>query len=236
MQPNDKELDRLIVPVHKIPKTGDIWKYVPMLDMYPEFKMPVDGVSIIAILRYIGVLYQKNSPFLTIESIAKRKIAAANWAGFKRTDKGDKFLKTYMDIIAGKNDNVNKMIVRMCRIQKNPDFQQLVIYETVLARELDSLMNMKNPDDIKKTKGNIDSFTDSINELSGKFFFGDSDTNLLESLMDEIENEQLELTPEDISIKLRARERILNYNPYDDYEPEELTVDEQKAGTRDISG
>ena len=232
MQPTDQDFDKLLVPVHKITE-DNIFDAVPVLKLYDEFilELPPD-VSRAAVIKYIGVMYQKNSPFLEIESLARRKVTAANWAGFTRNKSGDKFIKPYMKILEGRDESAARMIVRMCRIQKSTEFQQLRIYETVLANEMESLLRRTDPKVIKETKGNIDSFTTAIAELTEQFFFGDNADSLKEELLDEIENETLEFSPEDIAQKRRNREQLINYNPYGDYVPEQITaIDEEKAGS-----
>ena len=222
----DKDFEKLAIPVHTLPLGGgDIYGLEPLIGMYPEFRATLPkGLSKVKVLRYIGVLYQKNSPLLRIESLARRKVEAAKWAGFDRNKAGDRFTNPYMEVLKGRIPEINRMIIRICRVQKSPEFQRLITYESVLAKELEALMSLKSPKDIKETKANIDSFTADVEELKSKFLFEDDNELLTEELLDEIENEDLELSPEFIAYKRRHREELLAYNPYGDYQPRKITA------------
>ena len=128
-----------------------------VLDVYPEFKLHVEfqvkktslpgNINVDKIMRYILVLYQKNSPLLTIDNPSKRKFVAGTLANYDRTDKG--FSKGYQEVINGKNELVNKMIIRFLRMQKNHDFASLMIYDNAFYNSLQELADAQNIGNLK---------------------------------------------------------------------------------------
>lgn len=228
----EEDFSRLKIPVHKIPVGApDIFKHAPTLSVYPEFKAKiVSSIDLSIVLRYLGVMYQDGSPFLSISNLQKRKVEAAKWAGFPPSQDGKGFKKEYMDIIRGKYKPVNRMIIRMCRVQRNTDFSKLLVFEEAYSRELEKLLalNVKDADKIRKA---CNSFQADIDETSKHFLLDDDSDGNIETLLDEIENEQLELSPEQIAMKMASGEDPLDgYNPYNGYLPEKLTI--KKGGQK----
>ena len=213
MKFEDKDFKGLTWNIHGADEKAKITELIPTIKLYNEFK----GLKDIRVIKYIVYLYDSKTPFKSIDNFTTRKKQAAELAGFKVDDKGN-YQDKYDKIISGKDKQVNKMAIRYCRIQRSPQFAKLVIFEESYYNEL---LILKDDDGLKaadreKTLKNINTMASQIEELTGRFLSGDDNPVMKMELFDEIENEELQLTPEDIALKYEAGENPLgNYNPYE---------------------
>lgn len=206
-----ESIDELINPtscqdlkfrIDLVPSTKPVMKAFSVLSMYPEFKEKLPkGLDIDIVLRYIMILYQEKSPLLTIDDYNKRKVYAAVWAGFPKSD--GKFSDDYKGIIHGTNKTINRMVIRFCRMQRNMDFSQLVIYENSLYIEMDRMQDVEDSEMRKKAISAIDMLTKKVNDLTAIFLAGDQNRFVVEDLLDEIELGTLDIKPEDVAKKLK---------------------------------
>ena len=211
----DTDFKNLTWKIHEIDESSKIELVIPTIKLYPEFNVPL-SVSKIKVIKYIVYLYDSNTPLRVIDNFFTRKKQAADLAKFPKDDNGD-YDKDYEDIVFGKNKEVNRMVIRYCRVQRSPQMAQLVIYEEGYYNELHTLKtdNEMKPSDRVNLLKNIDTIATKIEQLSGRFLSGDDGATIKGQLFDEIENEELQLTPEDIALKLETNEKPLgDYNPY----------------------
>ncbi len=182
---------------------------------YPEFnvKLP-DGISFSKVFKYIGLLYQPHSPLKSIYiDVLKRKVEAAKLSDFDMTEER-KFTDEYQKVIDDKFDSINAMIIRFLRTFKNLDISVLSIYEEEYYKELLELKSTEGAIEKKNRMTNIETMGRRIKKLVSDITFEDANHLLVERLLDELENEQLELRPEDIAEKIRRKENpLLGFNP-----------------------
>jgi hypothetical protein len=123
------------------------------------------------ILRYIILMYDKNTPLrIMYTGFNKRKGYAAIMAGFKRDPRTGKFNNAVKDVILGKNDDVNKAIVRYLMFFYDADYLQLIIYYELLGKQYRTAM-----EDGQKALSNtnvqaIEKIREEINRLTEKIF------------------------------------------------------------------
>lgn len=194
------------------------------LEVFKEFKffnefvnpeLP-EKVSFNKVFRYIGYLYQPHSPLKRIfADVLKRKVEAAKLADFDM-NKEKRFTKEYQDIINDKYECINAMIIRFIRTFKNIEMAELSIYEEEYYKELLALKNESEATDKKNRMINIETIGGRIKKLLGDITYDDANHLLIEKLLDDLENEQLNLRPEDIALKIRRKEDpLLGFNPRD---------------------
>ena len=201
--------------VDKLPDKADIFEAYPNLSIYKEFKAKLGpGVAKDRIMRYIFCLYQKNTPLITIENSHKRKLEAANLCNFSKISE-KQYHPTYKKIIDGTHSVFNKMVIRFIRIQKDHEFSQLVIYDELYYQSLLELKEATGTEGFSTQERvnimkNVDVLKDKITKIKEKILEKDTSKEIDEELLDELENEQLELSPEDIAKKIMNEEDALN--------------------------
>jgi hypothetical protein len=201
----DSDFSKLHIPVHK--DLGDNVDVVKRhrLDIYPEFndEIPTNlKLSKNKIIKYIVYVYDKYSPLHKITEIMGRKIIAAELAGFNK--KGGKFGGNIEKMLLCEIPQINKMIVRYCRIQKDSDWSVRVAYEDSLYSQLEAIRNSQEGKDVKDIILNTDTLRSKISDLDKILLEGDDNENLVFDIYDTIENETLELKPEDMADKIEA--------------------------------
>jgi len=177
---------------------------------------PHSGISRDKIHRWILLVYQQGSPLLAINSPVRRKIEAAKLVGFPMQDENT-FDKDYMDAMMGRMEHVNAMIVDFCRMQRNPDFAELMVYEDSFHKELEKLQAEDDAIERSRVLANIKNMRDRITDLRMSLLQGDENDRVFEEVMKQAEFERLELTREDVADKLQKKERPVKATPYGDY-------------------
>ena len=192
-------------------------KDVPEFDV--ETELNKDNVARYVILMYdIGTPMRKEYP-----KFREREAISAQYAGFKIGKKGH-FTKEVEGMLIGKNDEVNAMIVKYLTLFNNPDYTALMSYIKVF--EENAKEGMRGTMDSTKYKSYHDTtekYRVSIVYLTDKVFGGKADDDLIRELYRDIEKVKELLMPEFIAKKLADGEEY-PYNPYGDYEPEELEL------------
>jgi hypothetical protein len=177
---------------------------------------PHSGVSRDKIHRWILLVYQHGSPLLTINSPIRRKVEAAKLVGFPMQDENN-FDKDYLEAMMGGMDHVNAMIVDFCRMQRNPDFAELMVYEDSFHKELEKLQAEENAIERSRILANIKGMKERITDLRMSLLQGDENQKVFEEVMKQAEFERLELMREDIADKLQKKETPVKIKPYGDY-------------------
>lgn len=201
----DSDFDKLHIPVHlaRGENTDIVKKF--KLSIYPEFAESVPEkykLSTNKVLRYIVYMYDKYSPLHKMTEIMGKKFAAADLAGFVR--KSGKFGANVERMMLCDIPSINKMIVRYCRLQKDSDWSVRVAYEDSLYSQLEAIRNSQEGKDVKDIIANTDTLRDKISTLDKILLEGDDNENLKFDIYDTIENETLELKPEDIANKIEV--------------------------------
>lgn len=163
---NMEKLDfsRLLVPVHTVEMGQDIIHKFPELRDFPEFSMYAEGDRNY-VIRYVVYAYDPESPIVkkSIMTLAKRKEAAADLAGFERHKKSGLFEDGVYEIMDLKNEAVTAMILRYLKIVNSLAWTQIVTYEQQFWEYAESLL-----DPLKKEKDTDEKkFMESLN-IKGK--------------------------------------------------------------------
>ena len=236
MEFKDSDFEKLMFNVFIVDDKEPILRKFPVLRNYPEYKLkthykteankkgrkkktedeeglvPIE-IDFNKIFRYIVYMYDMNSPFRIMENIITRKVEAAKLAGFEIGGRME-FPEHIEKMLQGRIININKMIIRYVRMQKNTKFAKLVIFEEAYYNELEKL---KNKEDEERTSIVIDSVNKldaEIQNLSNDILGHDNNKFLMKELYEQIEYEELGLRPEEIAQKIRDGEEVLGYTPY----------------------
>jgi hypothetical protein len=187
------------------------------LPNYPVFKKRIAGVDAALIFKWICFMYDQKSPLINISDIKKRSIIAGTESGFPR-DSRKRFDKMYGLVVIFDPSIMTwlgERILTYCRLQRDADFTQLMVYELVRVRNNQDFIN---PDtEIDDTKKLIDAQAKLkmvIDELRTKFLNGDDSDVTYQEIMNAIENENMEFSPDKIALNEKVREEIAKSSPY----------------------
>ena len=193
----------------------------PEIAYYPELsnKKLLAGLTVNQlygkIFAYMVFAYDPTSPFVRFnDSIIKRKVESMEAVGISKTKAGkyDLFIER---IMTNMDEEVNRMIIRFLKLLRNSAWAILVSYQETLYRQLDQLRS-GSADKDKDTIANTQILSKEIESLTFTFLSGDTTGNIVESLYDAIEIENLALKPEDIAAISFAKEKPQLFNPYTD--------------------
>lgn len=208
---NFKPLDYkdILYPVHTLKKGVDIFTAFPKLLDYEEFcgRLPAQ-LPINKVFKFIVYTYDEKSPFvLQIDDLIQRKKEAVQAAGFIATD--NRFPEAVNDMLNCKNERVNEMIIRYCRLQ-GKDFTNLMASQEAFYQiNVQLLSNIKTDNDdaveVAKKKAALDKAADEFNERldekARRFLTQETAQELHNSLWSLAEDEALSITitPEDFA-------------------------------------
>jgi len=148
------------------------------------------------ILRYIILMYDKNTPLRTMyNGHYKRKGYAAIMAGFQRDPRTNKFNNAVKDVILGQNDDVNRAIVRYVMQFFDADYLQLILYNELMGKQFRSSMDGEKA--LTSTQVNaIQDIRKEIDRLTEKVFGGNESRELEQELYRALEIEKETLHPD----------------------------------------
>ena len=201
-------------------KKSDIEK---LKEDVPEFNVELD-INSENVAKYVILMYDMVSPMRKeYPKFREREAISAQYAGFKIGKRGT-FTKEVENMLIGKNDKVNVMVVKYLSLFNNPDYTALMTYMKVF--EENAKEGMRGTMDSKEYKAYHDTtekYRVSIVYLTDKVFGGKADDDLIKELYREIERVKESIMPEYVADKL-ARGEEYPCNPYGDYEPEPLEL------------
>lgn len=173
------------------------------------------------IIKYIVATYDINSPLRELyPNFFERKARAAVVAGFKQ-GKNKLFPKEVEDVMIGRDDKVNAMIVRYIIMHGSPDITAYVAYNEIMHSELRKSLAADGYEsrDLKATRDNISYIVTQLNSLHQKVFGGTEGKKLKDELYKTLENDRIKLRPEDIAIDLANKEYEPGVDPWEIGEP-----------------
>lgn len=217
-----EEMRKAFLDIYPLPPETDIYEtFKNYFSALPYWKYTFKGFKDKGeirnkFIRYIIYFYSPNLKCIKAkypEQIA-RKMACATLAGFEVDEDGN-LHKKVQDIIKGKNPATNQMIISFCRSLGSDAYTTIAhlrdLYYRSLEKEggdqLDGLELGRLIDSLKK-----------INALEKEFLQDDESPQLNRSLIQRIEAEKLEYTPEEIAEKLDNGLNPIQFNPYDTVE------------------
>ena len=191
------------------------------LAKFNEFKVNFTGVSKKQVVQYIILMYDKGNDDVRAEYpyYPQRKLEVARAVGL--VPKKGKAPAKLENILIGKNQDVNRMIVRYLTLFNDPDLIMLASY---YAMYLQLNVESYSPDFDKNTIANIANVNKAIKELTENVFGGKDETELRQELYKSIEEESLGIRPEEIAEALKQGKKPLkDFSPYSgEYLPDQL--------------
>jgi hypothetical protein len=194
-----KEYQSLMYNVERVPEGASVLQFFKDLGKIREFKADAgEGIDNDKLMKYIILMYDKNSPYRKkYTDVLKRKIEVAHDVDFK-TIEGGNFEPPVEDFLKGKNEKVNKKIVAYVRMHRNYKYSYLVtIDESYYSLMLDILGGAtKQIGSAKEVQGELEeTLLEILNE--------DTNPYLRDEILRYMENDRLELRPEDIAKKVQ---------------------------------
>jgi hypothetical protein len=190
----------------KVPEDETVFKIFPELTKYKVFKKsPGPELDNNKVMLYIFCMYDKTTPYRgQYTDVLKRKIEIAHDVGFQMDNKGI-FEEPVEDMLKGNNKIVNQKIVEFVRIQRSFKYTYLVTIEASYYNVMLEVMEgaTKRIPDLKNIQEELeDTMVDILNE--------DSNPYLRDAVLRYVEEERLQLRPEDIAIKLSNDEQPIS--------------------------
>jgi len=170
------------------------------------------------VYRYIVLLYDENSDINRMQSLdwAGKKYEACGYAGFKLKKGKDgkpKFDKRVYDMVSGKNDGVNEIIIDFLGWQSKPKWNyEVFIHESILGLVREALKGNRTDirtskeyralyEDFYRLSNEIGHVYDETEEFASKFYY-------------KIEQARLSVRPEDYAKALSEGDDLRVDNPY----------------------
>ena len=184
---------------------------VAKLSKHKEFKADIKSLNRKKVVQYIVLMYDMNNDEVRAEwpFYPQRKYEIMKMVGLGTQAKIPKQIE---DMMVGKNDAVNAMIIRYLSLFNNPDLIMLSsYYEIFIELNKQSYSGDFNSNTIK----DIEKVNNSIKELTESIFGGKDETELRQELYKTIEEKSLGIRPEEIAGKIQKGESPLGkFNPY----------------------
>jgi hypothetical protein len=142
------------------------------------------GIKKNVIIKWILAVYQKGSPLLDIDNSRKRRIIAGHAFGFDISpDDPELFTEPYLDVIFGKNEFVNMMVIDYLRSQGDDDFAELQIYRDLLWDSYKNLRDSSVAAENAKLMTNIETIKKKIKQIEARLLMNDEDKGLVRELL-----------------------------------------------------
>lgn len=196
--------------VHSLQAKDDILKKFVDLNLYSEFKTKFK-ISTALLFKWVNFMYDPKSPFVKIPQIRKRAFACAMEAGFPLKYK--KFPKAYSDIInfdVSVRVPLGSFIIAFCKLVRSTEYAQLAVYEQTIDFNNTKLLDIElEPIDMSRIIEANNKLGAAIDTLKERFFSGDTSALLDEELVNYIDSDNLEFSPEKIVIVQEVRKAVL---------------------------
>lgn len=194
-----KETQGMMYDPTRLPDGGDILKFFKDLSKVKEFRAnPGEKLDNNKVMQYILCLYDKASPYRKkYPDVLKRKIEVAHDCEFQ-VEAGGNFESPVEDFLKGKNRVVNQKAVAYVRLHRNFKYAYMVtIEESYYALMLEILGGeTKKIATAKEVQGELE---ETLLEILNQ----DNNPYLRDEILRYMEDERLELRPEDIAKKMQ---------------------------------
>lgn len=208
------DFDKLMFPIMGMKENASPVKEFPKLSKYPEFTdfcgSKMSTVRRCRIFKYIVLMYDKNSPFISkVPDNNRRKIEVAKFVNLIPDPKVVE--ESIKNILKNSDEKVNKMIIAFCRMQNDPLWSLVVALDQKYYNELLSIFD-NTSDSRLKISETLKELQEAQNELLAR----DNNPELIKELFDNIEEERVsDLRPEGIAEIFANGDK-----PFKDYEPD----------------
>ena len=187
----------------KVPEKTSVFKIFPELKKYSDFKKsPGPELNNDLVMLYIMCMYDKSTPYRgKYTDVLKRKIEIAHDVGFAMDEKGI-FTEPVEDMLKGTNKVVNRKVVEFIRIHRSFKYTYLVTIETSYYNVMLEVMEGATKR-IPDLKGIQEELEETMVELMNE----DDNPYIRDAVLRYMEEDRLQLRPEDIAIKLSNDEQ-----------------------------
>lgn len=183
----------------RVPEGTDILSFFKELKKYRPFTLsPGETISNTMVMMYIFCMYDAKSPYRKkYPDALKRKVEIAHDIGWKVDDQGH-FESPVADFLEGKNQIVNLKAVEYIRMHRSSKYALLVSMESSYYKILLDIMNgdTRAIQQARTVQADLEQMQLEIQNEDKNPFLSDS-------LLRYIEQERIELRPEDIAQKMR---------------------------------
>lgn len=199
---NDKEFSQMMYNPMRVPEGESVLKFYKDLSKVRAFKLdPGEGINNDKLMQYIFCMYDKNSPYRKkFSDVLKRKIEIAHDVGFEDIG-GGIFEPPIEDFLKGKNRVVNTKIVEYVRMHRNFKYAFLVSIEASYYNIMVDIMGGAT-----KQIGDARSIQTELEDTLMEILNQDNNPYLKDEILRYMEDERLQLRPEDIAKKLQTGE------------------------------
>ena len=197
------------------------------MQLHPDFLEPLGlkEVSAESFFTYVVLTYDIESPYvLKYNDWAQRRRETAKASNFKVV-RGE-YVEEVEQIILGKNERINKIMLRYMFLQNDIEFIQFNSYQALYFRQsMDAMFTTyKQPSHYDSLKKNIDILASEIRRKQKEIFNGTETISLKRSLYEFVSNLTYDFKPEDIAEKIENALPIVDVTPYPkDYIPKKMT-------------
>lgn len=219
------DFSKVMCNVFAVPENQQIVPLFPDIFFHPVFKKDPTPLRMNQVLRYIVAVFDVNGLRVRIPDVVKRRRVGLEVAKFKKNENGD-YPEAVMEMMNGKNDQVNEMILHYVRMHKAPQYSYLMALEagfyTLLAKTLsgESISNTE----VKAMR----EMKEDIEAGVADFLNGEDAKKILEMTYKFLAEDSLGITPEDIAFNRQQGKPVVDVMPYGkDYDFSKYERDEE---------
>lgn len=199
---HQKEYSELRFDPTRVPEGTDILKFYKDLGKIKEFRLnPGEGLDNNKVMQYIICMYDFKSPYRKkYNDVLKRKIEVAHDCEFQVQD-GGVFESVVEDFLKGKNRVVNQKIVQYVILHRSYKYSYQISVETAYFNLMLEIQSGETKS-ITKLGELRDELENNLTELLNQ----DTNPYLKDEILRYLEDERLQLRPEDIAKKAQNGE------------------------------
>lgn len=202
LQFHQKQYSQMRFDPTRVPEGSDILKFYKDLGRIKEFKAsPGEGIDNTKVMQYILLMYDFHSPYrLKYSDVLKRKIEVAHDCEF-RTEQNGMFEPAVEDFLKGKNRIVNQKIIQYVILHRSYKYSYQISVE---AAYFNLMLEIQAGETKSITK--LGELRDELESNLMELLNQDSNFYLRDEILRYIEDERLQLRPEDIAKKMQGGE------------------------------
>jgi len=196
-----EEFSKMMYQVDTLTDSDNILKRFPELNAYNIFSKQLKGLNRTKIFKFIALLYDRHSPYLSIKDVSTRRIKVAEFCGFTKVK--TTFSDDYLDVVTWKNATVNEMVIEYCRMTKSVNYTKIRIREDWLYQSYREVAGYTNPLDRQRAYKQLTDMEEDLESAINDFLSEDNNSLLVKLLLENIEKDRLTIRPESIAINIK---------------------------------
>lgn len=194
---HQKEYSQMRFDPTRVPAGEDILKFYKDLSKIKEFKLnPGEGLNNTDVMKYILLMYDFHSPYRKkYNDVLKRKLEVARDCAFE-IETGGGFISVVEDFLRGKNNIVNQKIVQYVILHRSYKYAYQISVETAY---FNLMLEIQSGETDSKSITKLGELRDELENNLTELLNQDTNPYVRDELLRHIEDERLELRPEDIA-------------------------------------